>query len=59
LFKKFTPSPIEGFNRFAELVLSAAEGFNPPALFLPANAGEDAEGGLNDWHVLNGWNAVI
>jgi hypothetical protein len=47
-------------NRFAESVLSAAEGFKPPPLVLPRVAGEDEGEGLNDlngWNILNGYRA--
>jgi hypothetical protein len=59
-FKTFNP-----FNRFAEPVLSTAEGFNSPTSFLPRVAGKslprtrsgDEGGGLNDLNFLNELNS--
>jgi hypothetical protein len=43
-FKLFNP-----FNRYAELVLSRIEGFNPPFFIFPRD-----RGGRNRW----GWNGL-
>ena len=44
------------FNRFAEPVLSAAEGFNPHLFPPPRTRGRTEGGGWNDLNVWNDWN---